>query len=122
MSDNKIYAYPFPWEREAINGKPLPAGLNPIQQHTYTALRNTGYAFRSGWITRELAAQEKQEFFHAYDQAMQNKERDDALTAYHVAVIRATEAARNDLCKEPTVENGLHLSRVLDGLERPIVD
>ncbi len=122
MPDNKAYAYPFPWEREAIDGKPLPAGLNPIQQHTYTALRNTGYAFRSGWITRELAAQEKQEFFHAYDQAMQGKERDDALTAYHVAVMNATASAQNALRKEPTVENGLYLSRVIDGLERPIVD
>ncbi len=120
MPDNKTYTYPFPWEREAIKGKSLPDGLNQIQQQTYIALRNTGYAFRNGWISRESAAQEKREFFLAYDRAMQKKERDDALTAHHAAVIKATETAQRAFRKEPTIDNAWRLSLVLDGLEKPI--
>jgi len=111
--------YAFPWEREAMRGAELPKGLSLDDQKAYTLLRDIYRDYHNKRIERAAASAEKRRIIAAWRQAKDAAEFQRKLAFYHAQVIKATEAAQAAFRKKPTIDNAWHLSRVLDGLERP---
>ncbi len=112
--------YAFPWEREAMRGSELPEGLPLHDQMVYISLRSLYHDYYERRIEREAASAEKRRIIGAWQRAIDTVEFQRKLAFSQAQVIKATEAAQRAFRKEPTIENAWHLSRVLDGLERPI--
>ena len=108
--------FSFPWERDAMHGETLPEGLSLPDQMAYTCLRNIYSLYYNKIISRDAAAAEKQRVRVQWEKAVSTMEFDRKLTAYHVRVIRDTEAAKTACRKNPTPENALLLCNVLDGI------
>lgn len=94
----------FPWEREAMRGEEMPEGLSFPDQMAYTTLRNVYQAYYNKIISRDVAAAEKGS---------------RKLCDHHVRVIKATEVAKSTFRKAPSIEAGLRLCQVLDGIQLP---
>ena len=97
----------FPWEREAMRGEEMPEGLSFPDQMAYTTLRNVYQAYYSKIISREAAAAEKGRLKYQYERAVRQR------------VIKATEVAKSAFRKAPSIEAGLRLCQVLDGIQLP---
>lgn len=109
----------FPWEREAMQGEEMPEGLSLPDQMAYTTLRNVYQSYYSKIISREAAAAEKRQLKYQYDRAVRQMNLDRKLCAYHVRVIKATEGAKSAFRKAPSIEAGLRICQVLDGIQLP---
>lgn len=99
-----------------MHGEALPEGLSLPDQMAYTCLRNIYSLYYNKIISRDAAAAEKQRVRVQWEKAVSTIEFDRKLTAYHVRVIRDTEAAKTACRKNPTPENALLLCNVLDGI------
>lgn len=115
-------AFDFPWEREAMRGCEMPEGLSLPDQLAYTALRNVYHAYYNKVITRDAASAEKGRIKYRYDLAVRNMNFEKELCAYHVRVIKDTEAAKSAFRKNPSVQAAMKLCNVMDGLRPPPLD
>ena len=57
----------LPYERQAMRGEPLPAGLCMTDRKLYIALRGLYSQYRAGEVTREQAAADKAELLRDYE-------------------------------------------------------
>lgn len=112
----------FPWEREAMRGEEMPDGLSFPDQMAYTTLRNVYQAYYNKIISREVAAAEKGRLKYQYDRAVRKMNFDRKLCAHHVRVIKATECAKSSFRKAPSIEAGMRLCQVLDGIQPPSME
>lgn len=58
----------LPYERQAMRGEPLPAGLCMTDRKLYIALRGLYGQYRAGVISREQAVSDKAELLRDYEQ------------------------------------------------------
>lgn len=112
-------AFDFPWEREAMRGEEMPEGLSLPDQMAYTTLRNVYQAYYSKVISRDAATIEKGRLKYQYDRAVRKMNFDRKLSAHHVRITKATEAAKSAFRKTPSIEAGLRLCQVMDGIKLP---
>ena len=109
----------FPWEREAMRGEEMPEGLSFPDQMAYTTLRNVYQAYYNKIISRDVAAAEKGRLKYQYERAVRQMNFYRKLCDHHVRVIKATEVAKSTFRKAPSIEAGLRLCQVLDGIQLP---
>lgn len=116
--------YAFPWEREAMQGDPLPDGLASHDQAAYLSLRAIYHDYHEKRLGRPEAASEKRKVFAVWDKAKRTAEFDRKLAFYHARLNKDTERAKTAVRKDPSPENAIMLCDVLDGLAqyRPEVE
>ena len=107
--------YSFPWERQAQRGEEMPDNVPFSDKIIYLELRNLYAAVRNKVITRETAVKEKKLLLEDYRQYVFQEE----IREEWVAVIKATELARAEFRKNPTVENAETLVAIIEWRKRP---
>ena len=108
----------FPWERQAMNGEPMPDGLSLHGQEAYTSIRNIYAAYRDGRLSKDVGSAEKKMVKRKYDQAVEDEKFRNKQAIYHIKVHKQAEQAITAVRKDPSPENALRLVDVLDGIER----
>ncbi len=101
----------LPYEELAMQGEPMPDGLNAAEQLMYLSLRMLYSQHKSGYISRELAMQEKRKIASEF-------KRNEALfkmNDYHIELINRTELAIWRYRKNRTLENADRLIGVFQG-------
>ena len=111
----------FEFERQAMNGDPVPHGLSQVDQLFYLQLRALYYQYRSGWITRDRGTEDKKRLLSEYRKRLDSEKFRDDLTKWHVALRKRIEAAHAEYRKNPTPENAKKLSLAIDGISRDVV-
>ena len=111
----------FEFERQAMNGDPVPHGLSQVDQLLYLQLRALYYQYRSGWITRDRGTEDKKRLLSEYRKRLDSEKFRDDLTKWHVALRKRIEAAHAEYRKNPTPENAKKLSLAIDGISRDVV-
>lgn len=111
----------FEFERQAMNGDPVPHGLSQVDQLFYLQLRALYYQYRSGWITRDRGTEDKKRLLSEYRKRLDSEKFRDDLTKWHVALRKRIEAAHAEYRKSPTPENAEKLSLAIDGISRDMV-
>lgn len=111
----------FEFERQAMNGDPVPHGLSQVDQLFYLQLRALYYQYRSGWITRDRGTEDKKRLLSEYRKRLDSEKFRDDLTKWHVALRKRIEAAHAEYQKNPIPENAKKLSLAIDGISRDVV-
>lgn len=111
----------FEFERQAMNGDPVPHGLSQVDQLFYLQLRALYYQYRSGWITRDRGTEDKKRLIAEYTKRLDTQKFIDDLTEWHVRLRKRIEAAHAEYRKNPTPENAKKLSLAIDGISRDVV-
>ena len=111
----------FEFERQAMNGDPVPQGLSQVDQLFYLQLRALYYQYRAGWITRDKGAEDKKRLFAEYRKRLDSEQFRDDLTNWHIALRKCIEAARAEYRKNPCEETAKKLSLAIDGISRDVV-
>ena len=101
-------------ESEAMNGNPLPKGLDVPDQIMYLNLRNLYASLRAGTIDRQTAMNDKRELLHQYEIYQFNFQNCERWTR----IWHDTEQARCDYRKHPSIENADKLLELIDGIGR----
>lgn len=112
----------FPWEKEAMQGNPMPEGLLLADQMAYTVLRNIYRSYYGKVLSREQAAREKNILRREYERAVKDMAFWDKVNQKHCRVLKSTELAAAACRKDPAPENALRLCDVivgLNGMEEP---
>lgn len=103
--------YSFQWEPQAQRGEDMPDDLPFSDQIIYLELRSLYGQVRNKIITRETAVKEKKQLLDNYRQyVFQEQMREE-----WVAIIKATEQARAEFRKNPTIENAKILVEIIEG-------
>ena len=104
----------YPWERQAKQNAPMPAGLKASEQRAYQTLALLTARYRAGYISADAAQRERKEIDRQYiiDAA------DEVLNDWHVRLRKGIELAHARYRKERTIEAADLLSDVLDGFVR----
>lgn len=101
----------FWFERQAMNGDPMPDGLTSPEQTMYLQLRMLYHQYRNGLVSREQAKEEKRLLCVEFEK---NKHK-EKMYRYWVEQTKRTERYKNAYMKNKTIENADRLVRVLDG-------
>ena len=104
----------YSWEQQAKRNEPMPEGLPIADQAAYQALAALAARYKIGVVGAEQAKKERIEIDRAYGY----RSTGDRLNEWTVGLRKRIESAHDKFRKEPTVENAMYLSRVLDGFER----
>lgn len=107
----------FPYEKEAMRGEPMPKDLSLVDQMAYQALASMHSRFRSGAITREQGALEKQKLSLEYNKAVNQRQRESNMAQHYAEQNIRIESAANSYAKERTLENADKLYKALYGME-----
>ena len=105
----------LPFEREAYEGAPPPAGLGSSDLKAYLALRYLYRMFKRGDIERDEASKIKKRIIKAWE----HDKWIDGMGQYHVRLIKALELAVSDYLKDKTLEKADRFIRLFDGMEKP---
>lgn len=111
----------FEFERQAMNGDPIPHGLSQVDQLLYLQLRSLYYQYRAGWLTRDRGTEDKKRLIAEYTKRLDTQKFIDDLTEWHVRLRKRIEAAHAEYRKNPTPENAEKLSKAIDGISRDVV-
>lgn len=111
----------FEFERQAMNGDPVPHGLSQVNQLLYLQLRSLYCQYRAGWITRDKGTEDKKRLFAEYQKRLNSEKFRDDLTNWHIALRKRIEAAHAEYRKNPCEETAKKLSLAIDGISRDIV-
>ena len=104
----------LPYERQAMHGEELPAGLDYPDQVMYMQLRLLYDSLKKGIVDRETGTREKKELLKQYQLYKYNWETGNRWAE----AWRASEQARIEYRKNPTQENADKLLQSLDGMDR----
>lgn len=102
----------LPFEKQAMDGDPIPDGLIASDKVMYIALRGLYRQVKLGVISREVAVSEKNRLLQDYKELQWM---DDQWRRY-VKTIKDTEAARSEYRKNRTIENADKLLIAFDGI------
>lgn len=111
----------FEFERQAMNGDPIPHGLSQVDQLFYLQLRALYYQYRAGWITRDKGAEDKKRLFAEYQKRIDFEKFRDELVNWHISLRKRIEAAHAEYRKNPCEETAKKLSLAIDGISRDVV-
>lgn len=109
----------LPFEREAMNGDPLPDGLSIEDQSMYLALRNLYSAHRQKLIDREQAGIEKRKLFVEYSRRKKLSEAAERNNAHTVSMWRDMEGLVSAYRKNRTLEIA---DKLADATQGKIID
>lgn len=101
----------LPYEKEAMRGDELPAGMEYPDQVMYLNLRLLYKSYHMGIVTREQAKLEKKKLLDEYRVYKYNRELEKEI----VDMIRKTELARAAYRKDRTLENADLLLNAVEG-------
>lgn len=101
----------LPWEQLAIRGDEIPDGLDYPDQVLFLNLRTLYAQKRMGIIDRDTAISEKKKLLDEYRYYQANWMMADEWNK----IIRATELARAEFRKNPTVENAWTVVNCIEG-------
>lgn len=102
----------LPYEREAMQGLPIPENLSWYDKKIYIMLRSLYAEYKRGNISRETAKKDKKEIMKEYGNLVfAGKLLDTAHERY-----KATEEARREYAKNRTLENAERMLQAFDGL------
>lgn len=104
----------MPYEKQAMNGDPLPQGLEYPDQILYLGLRLLYKQYRIGLVSREQATEEKRQLLQEYEKMIYRHK----MYLYRVELIKAVEIYIWRYRKNKTIENADLLIDVFDG--RPV--
>ena len=105
----------FPYEKEAANGEPMPAGLSLIDQVAFRFLRSMYRDIRTGAQTKAQAIEEKGKMTYQYDKEKRFMDHWSKMGNYWSEKYSRVEAAQSAYRKNRTLENADALSAALDG-------
>lgn len=113
----------------ANRGEPIPDNMLLHDAMLFACLRETYSKFHAGLLSKEDAVTEKQRLLYQHHiHARQHADMMDGIR-YHNAIIRAVNLYQTDLRKaiqngdkDAAVDAAIHISNVLDGIERPEED
>lgn len=111
----------FEFERQAMNGDPMPRGLSQVDQLLYLQLRALYYQYRAGWITRDKGTEDKKRLLAEYQKRLDSEKFRNDLTNWHIALRKRIEAAHADYRKNPCEETAKKLSLAIDGISGDMV-
>ena len=103
----------FAFEREAMQGKPLPKGLDIADSCLYIALKNLYAMYRNKLISRKDATEEKRRFIYNWET---DKSKIEFLDRDSEALRSKIGAASEDYKNNPCVENADKLYAALYNL------
>lgn len=106
----------FPWEREAMEGQPMPKDLFMTDQKAYQAFASLYGRYRIGLIDRAAGSAEKARVLAVWDREKWVDEAASELAKWHARLRKEIEGAQNRYRKNRTLENADKLSRALDGI------
>lgn len=101
----------IPFEVAAMNGEEMPENLSAPDQVLFMGLRYLYAQWRQGTIDKTTAVKEKRMMVGTWEVHRFWDELFDKVTEQ----IRLTELARAEYRKNPNVENGMKLVRILEG-------
>lgn len=107
----------FPYEKEAMNGEPMPKGLSLADQMAYQALSGIYLRYHLNGITREQGAEEKRKLALSYNVAKTKRETELGFSKRFSEIIAKIESAANVYAKDRTLENADRLYKALYGME-----
>lgn len=90
----------FAWERKALNGEPLPDGLNSAEARLYLSLRSLYRWYKDGQISKDGARGEKEILIREYERDLAN------LKGCEVAadIILRAETPAQEYAQNPSAE------------------
>lgn len=108
------------YERDAINGKPMPKGLSGYDQGVYLALRALYANYHAKVVTREEAMREKRLILREFGEARRRMRFDRELSDHTVNLWKTIGDYNGAYCRERTLDNADALSKAIYGLLRLI--
>ena len=93
----------FPFERQAMQGQPLPERLDIADSCLYVALKNLYAMYHSKLISRKDATEEKRRLIYNWET---DKSKLDFLNRESEALRDKIGAASEDYKNNPSIENG----------------
>lgn len=105
----------FPFERAAMEGGPMPAGLRLYEQAAFQALRYLYDMYRRKAISREEAAREKKLIWFQYNRARADFEASRRNILSTARMWKEIEAAGSRFGRERTLENAEAFVRAVYG-------
>lgn len=103
----------FEFERQAMDGKPLPQGLDIADSCLYIALKNLYAMYRNKLISRKDATEEKKRLVYNWET---DKSKIDFLNRDSEALRDKIGAASEDYKNNPSIENADKLYAALYNL------
>lgn len=110
-SENSSTGVVMPWEKLAQRGEPMPDGLDYPEQVLFQALSLLYARYWLKSISRDEASKEKAKLLDEYRIYKHHWE----MGAQWCEVIKATELARAEFRRNPSVENGTNLVLIIEG-------
>jgi hypothetical protein len=104
----------MPYEKQAMRGDPMPEGMDYPDQILYLSLSLLYARYRMKQITREQASKEKNMLLDEYEMYKKNWKMADEWCL----IIKATEAARAEFRKNPSIENGYNVIEAIEGRKK----
>lgn len=105
----------MPYEKQAMNGDPLPIGLEYPDQILYLGLRLLYKSYRMGFVSREQATEEKRLLLTEYDKALYRH----SMGQHWVDLVKRIEVFTWRYRKNKTIENADLLLDVIDDMPIP---
>lgn len=112
----------FPYEKQAMNGEPMPDRLDWLDQRMYIALRSLYADAKEGRISREEGTKEKKQLVASYNQERENEAFNSKWVAHTMELWKEIESANCQYRTDRTLEHADLLSDAIIGFVRPDVD
>ncbi|MBC5735264.1 hypothetical protein [Lawsonibacter hominis] len=107
------------YEETAMQGMPMPDGLDRIDQRMFLDLRALYWQLRNGVVDRDTAIQDKRRLVGSYQRAKDRDGLRQKLLDASVTLWKETEGARSEYRRERTLEHADKLAAAIDGIEVP---
>lgn len=105
----------WPWEKKAMRGDEMPAGLGLEDQMAYQALRNMHRQYSAGRLSREAAAREKRLLLAEYRKRMDQAKFEARLIRSSSDLWKGIETAVYRYRENPSLEAA---DRIIDAVYR----
>lgn len=101
----------IPFERQAMNGEPMPDGLGFPYQLLFLGLRDLYHQYKQGWVDKETARQEKIALIRQCETFLIMEEN----ASHWIEMFKRVEAASTNYRKDRTLENADILLACVEG-------
>ena len=110
----------FPYEREAMDGAPMPSGLSLLDQFCFQTLSLIYDRYRRGFITRDQAIMDKKKLIGDRNKRLSEVEFSERLAKKNAILWKNIETAADEWEKTKSREAGEKMYRVIYGLRDDI--
>lgn len=106
----------FPWERDAMDGRPMHQNMSLADQKAYQTLALLYGRYRAGQIDRESGGNEKKKILSAWRREKSMEASAFQLARWHAELRKEIEGAQVRYRKNRTLDHADQLSKTLDGV------